>query len=304
MAKSFKDSLPGELIRHVTAICGRDGEEWIDGLESTVRELEEIWSMKVLEPFAAGEFNYVAPASRDGEMTVVKIGPPYETTEIFGEADWLRQRDGHGAVKLLAKDRTRRAILIEHAFPGKNLTEIFAGDEASALGPAIDILSANRIGEHHAPADAIKLNDWFDGLRRFPGTKFPADYAVKALGIYERLSEQRDRILYLHGDFHPANIVNATRAPYLAIDAKGIVGHIGYDIACFLNNFHWWQDEKPDVDERLENAVSQFADSFDIDPFELRQWAFAQMVLGAWWTFDEMPEFYDNEVAKADVWNV
>jgi streptomycin 6-kinase len=86
--------------------------------------------------------------------------------------------------------------------------------------------------------------------------------------------EQRDRILYLHGDFHPANIVNATRAPYLAIDAKGIVGHIGYDIACFLNNFHWWQDEKPDVDERLENAVSQFADSFDIDPFELRQWAF------------------------------
>ena len=55
---------------------------------------------------------------------------------------------------------------------------------------------------------------------------------------------------------------------------------------------------------RLDKAVFQFADAFDIDPFELRQWAFAQMVLGAWWTFDEMPEFYDNEVAKADVWNV
>jgi streptomycin 6-kinase len=175
MAKSFKDSLPGELIHHVTAICGRDGEEWIDGLERTVRELEEMWSVKVLEPFAAGEFNYVAPASRDGEMTVVKIGPPYETTEIFGEADWLRQRDGHGAVNLLAEDGTRRAILIEHAFPGKNLAEIFGEDEASALGPAIDILSTNRIAAHRAPTDAIKLDDWFDGLRRFPGHDLSAE---------------------------------------------------------------------------------------------------------------------------------
>jgi len=28
------------------------------------------------------------------------------------------------------------------------------------------------------------------------------------------------------------------------------------------------------------------------------------MVLGAWWTFEETPAFYNNEVAKADIWNV
>ena len=46
------------------------------------------------------------------------------------------------------------------------------------------------------------------------------------------------------------------------------------------------------------------AAAFDIDPHELREWAFAQMVLGAWWHFIDMPSLYDNEVAKADIWNV
>jgi len=36
----------------------------------------------------------------------------------------------------------------------------------------------------------------------------------------------------------------------------------------------------------------------------LRQWAYAQMVLGAWWMYDEMSEIYDNEVVKADIWDV
>jgi hypothetical protein len=28
------------------------------------------------------------------------------------------------------------------------------------------------------------------------------------------------------------------------------------------------------------------------------------MVLSAWWSFDEMPQFYNNIVAKADFWDV
>src|SRR5690349_13009432 len=103
MAKSFKDSLPGELIHHVTAICGREGEEWIDGLETNVRALEELWSIKAREPFAAGEFNYVAPAELDdGELGVLKLAPPYETTEIFAEGAYLRAHDGNGVVKFIA----------------------------------------------------------------------------------------------------------------------------------------------------------------------------------------------------------
>ena len=56
--------------------------------------------------------------------------------------------------------------------------------------------------------------------------------------------------------------------------------------------------------EEALRSVREFSSAFEIDPFELRQWAFAQMVLGAWWTFDESPTLYDDQVAKADIWGV
>jgi streptomycin 6-kinase len=300
---TFKDRIPTELVTHTLASCGEDGEQWINELPQIIWQLEKLWSIDVGDPFPSIEFNYVAVATTSkGEATVVKIGPPFDDTEIFSEAVWLRSMKGAGAIRLLAEDRSRRAILIERAIPGKHLAELFSGNELEAIEPAIDVL--RRIIRIHngAMSEVIDLDDWFDGLRRSSKSAFPRDYTVKALDFYDRL-RRVDRF-YLHGDFHPGNIVSASRSPYLAIDPKGIVGPVGYDIAVFLNNFHWWQETRTDVKDRLAIAVKSFADAFDVDPIELRQWAFAQMVLGAWWTFDEMPSVYNNEVAKADIWEV
>jgi len=305
MTGTYDHPPPAELVTHVTAICGRAGEEWLNALPKLVGDLERLWSIKARAPFAAGEFNFVAPAVREGgELCVLKISPPYKTIEIFGEAAFLKSRDGNGAVRLLAEDKTRLAILIEYAAPGKNLAEQFAENKAGAVEPAIDVLKAI-LQAPPADSNGIKtLDDWFDGLRKSLATEFPVAYTKKALGIYDTLSAQTEQTFYLHGDYHPGNVVTATRAPYLAIDPKGIIGHIGYEIAVFLNNLHWWQETEPDVKARLDRAIFQFSNAFGIDPVELRQWAFAQMVLGAWWSFDEMPEYYSNEVAKADVWDV
>ena len=305
METSFTDSLPSDLVTHITAMCGKEGEEWFESLPAVIKHLENVWSVSVKKPFPGIEFNFVAPAvRRGGDLAVVKISPPIESIEIFGEAKWLATRAGRGSIELIDKDVESRAILIEHALPGKSLTECFIGREHEAIRPAIDVL---RSVMGPAPADltdTISLDDWFDGMTRYGATLFPANYASKALKIYEKLSGQTGRTYYLHGDFHPGNIVTATRSPFLAIDPKGIIGHLGYEIAVFLNNFHWWQDSAPDIRERLDRAVTRFSDAFEISPFELRQWAYAQMVLGAWWTFDEMPEIYDDEVAMADIWDV
>ena len=305
MSLNFKDSLPTELVAHVTAICGQRGTDWLSELPSIIQKLEKRWSLRIEKPFPGIEFNFVAPATRDGsEQVVVKIAPPFEQNEIFGEAAYLKYRNGNGAVSLLEEDPESHAILIERAMPGRSLLEHFKDREPECVGPAIDVLHTILRPVPADPVSVIMLDDWFDGLRRYSDTSFPDEYATKALNIYEKLSKQTDRVYYLHGDFHPANIVTAARSPFLAIDPKGLIGHLGYEIAVFLNNFHWWQDTRPDVRQRLDVALDQFAAAFNIDPFELRQWAFAQMVLGAWWTFDEMPEIYDKEVAKADIWNV
>lgn len=305
MKARYSHPFPKELILHVTAILGDKGRDWLDALPQLIDELTELWRLKVAEPFPAGEYNFVAPATRDdGELAVLKIAPPFEDNEYIGEAEFLRHRQGHGIVRLLERDHRRRAILIERAVPGKNLAELFTGRESLAIRPAIEVLRSV-LGDVPIDYEPTTLDHWFAGMKRAAGTDFPSDYVAKAFEIYGRLSKQPGRTYYLHGDYHPSNVVSAERNAYLAIDPKGIVGHVAYDIAVFLNNFHWWQETKADVDRRLDYAVQEFSSAFDIDEHELREWAYAQMVLSTWWNFADMPLLYEpSTLAKADIWNV
>lgn len=296
---------PSELVKNVRALNGDQGVEWLAKLPEIVHDLEVEWAVSVGAPFNNGEYNYVARAvDRNRRPCVVKIAPPRGDRDHFSEAKYLALSQGRGAVALLAHDPDRMAMLIERAIPGKTLTKTFEDREPDSIEPAIEVLRSTSRAIPADLSDVILLDDWFDGLRRSGGTAFPAAHAEKALDIYDRLRRQTEFIGYLHGDFHPDNIVSADRAPFLLIDPKGMIGHLGYEIAVFLNNFHWWQDEAPDIRERLDVAIRQFANAFEMSELELREWAFAQMVLAAWWTFDEMPENYTNDVAKADIWDV
>jgi streptomycin 6-kinase len=297
--------LPAELASHVSEGCGEAGKQWLRELPTIIADLERHWSITVDSPFPGIEFNYVAPATDgEGRPVVLKIAPPWTPVEIFGEAEYLRVKGGARCVKLIAVHEERKAILIERVVPGEPLFKTFAGREDNAIKPAIDVLSAV-IGP--VPVDAsvsVSLDDWFDRFRRYSETDFPADYGAKALKLYDDLSAKPGGNLYLHGDFHPGNVVTSSENGFIIIDPKGISGHIGYEISVFLNNFHWWQEKKPDVRDSLDRAVTAFSNAFKISELELRQWAYAGMVIGAWWNYTDMPALYDGGVVKADVWGV
>ena len=305
MSRTYIHSFPKELVSHVTAICGQRGLEWLDRLPALIADLELKWGVTVDVPFEKGEYNFVAPAySPNGLDAVLKIAPPYERTEIFAEAAFLRSRAGDGCVRLLDEDRERFAILIERARPGLSMDEHFEANPFACVDPAVEVLRSLLTLSPVDPADVQHLDDWFDRFRRFRETDFPQDYGEKALAIHERLRQQHRRIFYLHGDFHPGNIVTSDRTPFLAIDPKGLIGHVSYDIAVFLNNLHWWQKGKLGIVDNLNDAVGRFAAAFEIERWEVREAAFAFMVIGAWWIFDEMPEHYENEVELADIWGI
>jgi streptomycin 6-kinase len=228
-------TIPHELRKHVAEGLGDQGHLWLNSLTNIVRRIEADWSVEVGEPFAAGEFNFVAPAtSRHHGSVVVKIAPPYPDSEFFSELAYLKHQNGRSCVRVLAEKRGLRAMMLERAVPGKNLVQEFTRRKADSLAPAIECLHRIICDPPDLTEHVIYLDKWFDGLRRYAGTEFPHSYAEKALLLYEDLSESADR-KYIHGDFHPGNIVTAQREPYLAIDPKGIVGFIGYDIAVFLN---------------------------------------------------------------------
>ncbi len=305
MSDKFKNSLPSELVTHVTEMCGTKGEVWFAQLPTTIAELERRWKIRVGNVFPGIEYNFVAESEDvHGLPLVIKIAPPFETVEIHGEAKFLRVTCGEGAVNLIAEDRVRKAILIERALPGKALHEEFTSTPEECIQPAIDVLKRILSPPPADMTDVVTLDSWFHNFLRYKQTNFPPKKAEKALEIYDRLSKQTDKTFYIHGDYHPGNVVTADREQFLAIDPKGIVGHVGYDIAVFLINLERWQRGTECVGALLNYAVEQFALAFDLTEGEVREWVYAHMVIGAWWNFEDMPNLYDPEVAMPSVWHL
>jgi streptomycin 6-kinase len=305
MTATFIDSLPKEFVQNTIALCGDNGKAWLEALPETIRTLEKKWIITAGKNFGKIAYNYVAEAiCSDGSATVLKIGLPLKNIEIFGEAKYLREHDGEGAVRLFREDRDLRAILIERAEPGVNLASLFEDRKEDAVPISIALLKRLQCKRPVSLKDTISLDNWFSGLKRAVGSDYPQEYVLRAIAYYEELSHDQTGVYYMHGDLHHENILSASRETYLAIDPKGIIGHVGYEIAVFLNNHHWWMEGETDIPDKLDKAVKQFSEAFEIPPTDLRRWAYAQMVLSAWWTFDEMRDIYNNEVALADIWNV
>src|SRR6478736_1022123 len=95
----------------------------LEPLAAVAAEVAAEWGVDLGPPFALSRYSYVAPA---GDEAVLKVTPP----EADEEADALELWDGDGAVRLLRRDRGRRALLIERARPGDDISG-FPEDEAT-----------------------------------------------------------------------------------------------------------------------------------------------------------------------------
>lgn len=303
--QKFLSALPPAFKDYTISLCGESGRQWLATLPDRIALLESKWSITAEKSFQHLTYNYVCSALKaDGTHVVLKIGLPLDDVEIFGEAKYLQTIDGCGAVKLLAFDRESQAMMLERIMPGMTLKSVCENDQARSVGIAIDLLKSVLRPIPGDRDDLIVLDDWFGGLKRYAGTDFPQEYAEKALTFYSTLSTDTANIFLIHGDLHHENILASDREPFLLIDPKGIIGHLGYDIGVFLNNHHNWLEWDTKLEGKLDRAVAEFAAAFKLEECVIRKWAFCQMVLSWWWIFDEMPEMFDGGRGLTEVWKV
>ncbi len=305
MNENFTSNLPQRFVRNTLDLCGETGEKWLNDLPRVIIDIEDNWLLKAEKPFPNLSYNYVVPClCNDGSKAVLKIALPLNNPEIFNEARFLQMADGKGAVKLLKSDESRRAILLERLMPGENLKESCHKDETKAVEIAILIMRG--LLKEPPPNSAFReLDEWFNNFfEKAPKTNFPLEFQNKAREFYEQLSFGAKQKFLIHGDLHHENILSATREPFLAIDPKGIIGEIGYETAVFLNNHLWWLASGTNLKGKLDDAVRRFSEAFGIEQRDLRRWAFTQIALSAWWTFDENGENWERELAFAEFWEV
>ena len=92
---------------------------------------------------------------------------------------------------------------------------------------------------------------------------------------------QRDPAL-LHGDLHHYNVLSDRARGWCAIDPKGVVGELEYELGAALRN----PIDRPDLFAKLdvvERRLDQFGLVLGIDTSRARGWCFAQAVLSAIW---------------------
>src|SRR3954465_15512045 len=103
--------------------------------DGSLEELAEEWGLRLGEPYVLGAASehVVRVELADGTPAVLKLGLPHRESEQ--EADALERWDGDGAVRLLARDDERNALLLERAEP-----RTFPAGSPDALGVLIGLL--------------------------------------------------------------------------------------------------------------------------------------------------------------------
>ena len=241
-------------------------DEWLPRVPQLLEECVERWQLGLGEQYPAGAAGLAVRADLpDGTPAVLKLTNPHRETEQEGDA--LERWDGDGAVRLLARDDERNALLLERCEPGT-----FLSNEPCALDVMVALLP--RLWKS---GDGFRtLEDeaglWVDEIERSVPHGRLKDAALRF--IAELAPTQGEQVL-VDQDLHGDNVLAAQREPWLAIDPKPLAGEREFSVAPIVRSFELGHSKR-DALHRLDRLTAELG----LDRDRARGWTIAQTV--AW----------------------
>lgn len=263
-----------------------DVAAWVVGLPETLARLEALWKLHVTGLVPQLLYNLVAYAEReDGTLCILKLSPPSDELRREGRA--LSLYAGDGICRLLERDESANALLLERLAPGVSLQELWTLEHDDAHTRVAAKLMQRLWRRVPEPHPFRPLRSWAGALRDYEGVKIPAAQRARARALLLELGPDIDPVL-LHADLHHGNIlttaVTTASEPYLAIDPKGIVGAKGYDVGTYLLNPV--QATPAELTALLPERLRSFSETLGLSQRELAAWGFVHAVLSACWDAD------------------
>jgi streptomycin 6-kinase len=244
--------------------------EWLAGLTRLASECADLWDLALEEPYDTPR-SLVVPAG----TAVLKLNAPSHF-EADHEADALACWEGRGAVRLLARDDERRALLLERCVPGVTLAETNV-DEAPIVAALLERLPATPPAVHPFRLLADEAERWAEEVpRRWDGGGRPFERSLldAALEVFRSVDRAASRLV--NQDLHAWNVLRAEREAWLVIDPKPLVGERELDGVGPLRNAGFRGD--PGVVGRWLDVVA----GLGLDRERLRGWGLAHAL--AWGT--------------------
>lgn len=307
---------PG-FTKTIQNVFGYEGREWLNQLPELIQFASKRWGLTDIQPVSNLSYNFAAFAKRPSTVlpigrsahivpmyfrkdeVVLKIGMPSD--ELTSEMAALKLFNGNGACQLLEHDEEKGILLLERIVPGTMLSELEDDDERTNI--AVDVMNrlwreipaaedgggSNIKGDGGLSSQFIKLSDWFDGLKKirphFDGGTgpFPKELLERVESFLPELFADKN-IKLMHGDFHHFNILKS-ECGWLAIDPKGVIGPVGYEIGPLMLNPWNSISDGGRFKTQAERRVRILSERLGWEREKIINWATAHAVLSAWWDF-------------------
>ena len=266
--------IPAEFASDIVGRDGGGGPDWLRRLPLVVSELCDEWQ---LTREGSSWYSYCAialPVRRaDDTPAVLKVSWP--GPDQAPEAPTLRAWAGDGAVRLLAHDAERWALLLERLDASRDLTGVPIGDAVEVIGSLLA-----RLHRAPAPVEVPRLADtaarWAEQLPSLwtaADPPWPKRVLDEVVATCRELGDDVDGRL-LHVDLHFENVLAADREPWLAIDPKGLVGDAAFESSPVL----WNRVEEYAGHRDVVRRLDMWCEAAGIDPVRARAWARVRMV--------------------------
>jgi streptomycin 6-kinase len=252
-------------------------------LRDRIQQHLRAWRLTVAESFET-ETSVISYVRRNGQSLILKLVKQQGDEWHAGEV--LSSFDGQGVVRVY--EHTGGAMLLERLQPGTSLSDTsLAGDDEVAT----DILAGviQTMSPREAPSICPTVGVWAKGFERYlvtGDTKIPSQLVKSAQQVFAELFASQSRTRLLHGDLHHYNILSDSHRGWLAIDPKGVIGELEYEIGAVLRN----PFEQPKLfltPAVIERRLSQFTNPLALNYERTLGWAFAQAVLSAIWCVED-----------------
>jgi len=252
-------------------------------LRSRVEDRIRDWGL-IVEGTLETEGSIIAFGKQRSQPIVLKVVKNQGDEWHSGEA--LGAFEGRAVVRVF--EHVEGAVLMERLSPGNSLAELVLegrDDEATEILAAV----IEKMSPRQSVNAFVKVQDWAKGFERYIASgddQIAKDLVEEGHRVYAELCASQSSPHLLHGDLHHYNVLFDSDRGWLAIDPKGVVGEVEYEIGAALRNPY----ERPELFTQLttvQNRLRRFASVLNLNFERALGWAFAQAVLSAIWSVED-----------------
>jgi streptomycin 6-kinase len=241
------------------------------------------WGVTI-ERTVATKTSLLVHGKRAGKPVVLKVvkqeGDEWRCGEIAAKFG------GRGVVRIY--EHMPGAALLEKLDPGEPLAALtIAGRDDEATDVLAMLLGRMVPGD--PPEGCATVEQWAGAFVRHAGSgdeRVPSSLVEPAQRIYSDLCATQRVPALLHGDLHHYNVLSDRERGWCAIDVKGVVGELEYELGAALRN----PIDRPDLFAKVdvvERRLERFGLALGVDVGRARGWCFAQAVLSALWSTED-----------------